>query len=324
MHLREPVVTGKMSTDLRRQLREAAGPIVAISGATPHHAQLTEQAGFRLFFHSGSQAAAHVMGMPDAGLMTLTEAVDNIRRICQSVTIPVIADLETGFGNPVNTTRAVHEFITAGVAGFFLEDQTFPKRCGFTKGVEVIPVPEAVAKYRAAMARRDMLDPDVVIIARTDARAAVGGGMDEVMRRCDAYLAAGVDMLMVMALQSREEMRRVTEAYPQTPIYVNASAIKPALAAHEYGELGAATYNISISKVAQLMMQAFLRDCRDRGSDAFNDFMATQTGSKHGTFSYLDLTGFPAVLQIERSFLPSEQLAKYETSLGEYDPRRQP
>ena len=207
MHLRPKVIEGRMSAELRRQLREEAHPICAISGATPHHAQLAEAAGFRLFFHSGSQSAATILGLPDAGLMTLTEAVDNLRRICQSVSIPVVADCETGFGNVINTTRAVHEFITAGVAGFFLEDQVFPKRCGFTAGVEVVPIPEAVGKYRAALAERDRLDPDVVVIARTDSRAAVGGSVDEVLRRCEAYLEAGVDMLMVVALQTREEMR---------------------------------------------------------------------------------------------------------------------
>lgn len=321
MHLRDTVVTGSMSAELRRLLRERKGPILAISGATPHHAQLTEAAGFGLFFHSGSQAAAHVMGLPDAGLMTLTEAVDNIRRICQSVTIPLIADAENGFGNPVITTRAVHEIITAGAAGFFLEDQTFPKRCGFTKGVEVLPLDEAAAKYRAAVARRDMLDPDVVVIARTDSRAAVGGSVEDVLRRCDAYLEAGADMLMVVALQSREEMRTVVEAFPQTPVYINASAVKPALSHAEYAEIGVATYNVSISKVAQLMMERFLSECRGRGADAFNDFMATQTHSKHGTLSYLHLTGFPAVVDLEKRFLSEASLKKYDQSLGEYDPR---
>lgn len=321
MHLRDTVVTGRMSTELRRQLRDEPWPLRAISGATPHHAQLTEAAGFRLFFHSGSQAAAHILGLPDAGLMTLTEATDNIRRICQSVSIPVVADCETGFGNAVNTTRAVHEFISAGVAGFFLEDQVFPKRCGYTKGVEVIPIPEAVAKYHAAAAKRDELDPDVVILARTDARAAVGGGIDEVLRRCEAYLATGVDMLMVMALQSREEMQRVAKAFPGTPIYFNATSVKPALADVEYRELGAATYNVSISKVAQLMMERFLADCHSRGADAFNDFMKGEQSAPHGTLGYLHLTGFPAVLEIERRFLPEDQLAKYENSIGEYDPR---
>lgn len=321
MHLRQTIVEGPMSTELRRQLAARTGPILGISGATPHHAQLTEQAGFRLFFHSGSQAAAHVMGLPDAGLMTLTEAVDNIRRICQSVSIPVIADCETGFGNVVNTTRAVHDYITAGVAGLFLEDQTFPKRCGFTKGVEVIPVDEAVAKYRAAVARRDALDPDVVLIARTDARAAVGGSVDEVLRRAEAYLGAGADMLMIMALRSREEIARVAEALPGVPIYYNASAVKPALGHAEYAGFNAATYNISISKVSQLMMEAFLRQCHEQGADAFNAFMDSQTSSRHGALSYLELTGFPAVLQIERDFLTAAELEKYELSEGEYDPR---
>lgn len=310
-----------MSAELRRQLREDIKPLVAISGATPHHAQLAEAAGFRLFFHSGSQAAAHILGMPDAGLMTLSEASENIRRICQSISIPVVADCETGFGNVVNTTRAVYEFISAGVSGFFLEDQTFPKRCGFTKGVEVVPIEEATAKYRAACAERDRLDPDVVVIARTDSRASVGGSVDEVLRRCEAYLAAGVDMLMVMALQSREEMRRVTEAFPDQHIYINASAVKPSLSAAEYAEIGVSTYNISISKVAQLMMERFLRDCKERQADAFNEFMDTQKDSKLGTFSYLDLTGFPAVVELEKRFLPTASLQKYDTSLGEYDPR---
>lgn len=322
MHLRPTVCTGRMSTELRRQLREEAGPICAISGATPHHAQLTEAAGFRLFFHSGSQAAANIVGLPDAGLMTLTEATDNLRRICQSVTIPVIADCETGFGNVVNTTRAVHEFITAGVAGFFLEDQVFPKRCGFTKGVEIIGIDEATGKYRAAMAERNRLDPDVVVIARTDARAAVGGGMDEVMRRCEAYLSAGVDMLMVMALQSREEMRRVTEAFPGVPIYINASSVRPLIGHSEYGALGCTVYNISVAKVAQIMMERFLAECRQRGAEAFNDFMASDTATGKSTFGYLNLTAFPAVVEIERTFLPREALAKYEQSLGEYDPTR--
>ena len=321
MHLRKTVVAGSMSAELRRQLREDPRPLPYISGATPHHAQLAEETGFRLFGLSGSQAAAHVMGMPDAGLMTLTEVVENLRRICQSVSIPVIADCETGFGNVVNVTRAVHEFITAGAAGFFLEDQVFPKRCGFTKGVEVIAIPDAVAKYKAACDTRNRLDPDVVVIARTDSRAAVGGGLDEVLRRCEAYLGTGVDMLMVMALQSREEMRIVTEAFPGVDLYINASAVRPPLSHEEYRQFGVATYNVSISKVAQLMMHDFLLDYRERGADAFNAFMDGVKGHPNGTFSYLELTGFPALLELERRYLGGDAMAKYESSLGEYDPR---
>jgi 2-methylisocitrate lyase-like PEP mutase family enzyme len=321
VHLRKTVVEGSMSAELRRQLRDDPWPLTGISGATPHHAQLAEATGFRLFFLSGSQAAAHIMGMPDAGLMSLGEVVDNLRRVCQSVTIPVIADCETGFGNVVNVTRAVHDFIDAGAAGFFLEDQVFPKRCGYTKGVEVIPIRDAVAKYRAACDARDARDPDVVVLARTDSRAAVGGGFDEVVRRCEAYLGTGVDILMIMALQSRDEIRKVRETFPDTPLYVNASAVRPPLTSDEYRELGVATYNVSISKVAQIMMHDFLLDCRRRGADALNDFMASIEGHPHGEFSYLELTGFPAVVDIERRYLGEAALGKYGSSLGAYDPR---
>ncbi|MBS7543822.1 isocitrate lyase/PEP mutase family protein [Ancylobacter oerskovii] len=321
MHLRKTVVDGKMSTELRRQIREDAWPLPWISGATPHHAQLAEAAGFRLFGLSGSQAAAHILGLPDAGLMTLTEVVANIRHVCEAVSIPVIADCETGFGNVVNTTRAVHEFIKAGAAGFFLEDQVFPKRCGYTKGVQVIPVDDAVAKYRAACDKRAELDPDVVILARTDSRAAVGGSVDEVLRRCDAYLRTEVDMLMIMALQSREEIRRVREAFPDALMYINASAVKPALGSDEYREFGVVTYNISIAKVAQLMMQDFLADCRARGADALNDFNAGRAANPLGEFGYLELTGFPQVVEIERRYLPEASLDRYDSSLGVYDPR---
>jgi hypothetical protein len=107
----------------------------------------------------------------------------------------------------------------------------------YTKGVEVISISEAVAKYRAAVAERDRLGPDVVVIARTDTRAAIGSGLDEVLRRCEAYLGAGVDMLMVMALQSREEMRRVVDAFPGADV-INASSIRPALSDAEYVEMG--------------------------------------------------------------------------------------
>src|SRR5215204_1947967 len=130
MRLRPRVVKGKASTELRRQLREDELPLVSIGGGTPHHAQLAEATGFRLFGLSGSQASAHVLGLPDAGLMTMSEVVDNARRICRAVSIPVIADCETGFGNVLNTTRAVSELIETGVAGLFIEDQVFPKRCG--------------------------------------------------------------------------------------------------------------------------------------------------------------------------------------------------
>jgi 2-methylisocitrate lyase-like PEP mutase family enzyme len=321
LRLRPRVVEGKPSTELRRLLREEPWPLISIGGATPHHAQLAEATGFKLFSLSGSQASAHLLGLPDAGLMTMSEVTANARNICQAVSIPVIADGETGFGNVLNTTRAVSDLIDAGVAGLFIEDQVFPKRCGFTKGLEIIPAAEAVAKLRAAMAVRDELDPDVVIMARTDSRACVGGSMDEVMRRCDAYLSAGVDMLMITALQSREEIRAVREAFPNAVIQLNISGIEPPISQAEFHDFGIALFDVSISKVAQIMMYDFLVKLRTEGLGAFNDVVQGSKDHPIGIFGFLELTGFPRLLEIERAFLTADALAKYDQSMGLYDPR---
>jgi 2-methylisocitrate lyase-like PEP mutase family enzyme len=321
MRLRPRQIEGRPSTELRRLLREESWPIVSIGGATCHHAQLAEATGFKVFALSGSQASAHILGLPDAGLMTMSEVVDNARHICQAVSIPVMADCETGFGNVLNATRAVSDMIDAGVAGLFIEDQVFPKRCGFTKGLEIIPTADVVGKLRAAIAVRDDLDPDVVIMARTDSRACVGGGMDEVLRRCEAYLAAGVDMLMITALQSREEIATVREAFPGAVMQLNISGIDPPITQAEFRAFGIALVDISISKVAQIMMYDFLTQLKTGGIDVFNDF--TQKNKQHpiGIFGFLELTGFPKLLEIERAFLNPGDLAKYEQSIGLYDPR---
>jgi 2-methylisocitrate lyase-like PEP mutase family enzyme len=323
MRLRPRVIEGRASAELRRQLREEKRPLVSIGGATAHHAQLAEATGFKLFALSGSQASAHILGMPDAGLMTMSEVVDNARRICQAVSIPVLADCETGFGNVLNTTRAVGELIAAGVAGLFIEDQVFPKRCGFTKGLEIIPADEAVGKLRAAMAVRDQLDPDVVIMARTDSRACVGGSLDEVLRRCEAYLGAGVDMLMITALQSREEIRAVREAFPDALLQLNISGLNPPLTQDEFRDFGISIVDVSISKIAQMMMFDFLTRLRRDGIAAFNDFTDAHKDHPIGMFGFLELTGFPKLLEIERTFLGADALAKYDQSMGLYDPRVQ-
>jgi len=321
MRLRPRTNKGKASSELRRMLRDESLPLLAIGGGTSHHAQLAEATGFKLFGLSGSQASAHIMGMPDSGIMTLTEVVENARRICQAVSIPVIADGETGFGNVLNATRTASDLINAGVAGFFIEDQVFPKRCGFTKGVEVVAAEEAAGKLRAAKAVRDELDPDVVLIARTDARSAVGGGMDEVLRRCEIYLNAGVDMLLITALQNREEIRKVRERFPDASIELNISGINPPLTMEEFRQFKICIMTMPISKVAQIMMYDFLHAYRDRGLEVFNEFTEKNKRHPFGIFGFLELTGFPRLLEIEKQFLSSEQIAKYDQSIGIYDPR---
>ena len=169
MRLRDTTVTGKASTVFRRLLEKGPLPVAGIWGGTAHHAQLAEATGFAFFGISGSNTSTQLLGLPDAGLITLTELVENTRRICQAVSIPVVVDCDTGFGNAINVCRTVDEIIRAGAASLFIEDQVAPKRCGFVKGKELVSLEEAVGKYRAACDVRDRLDPDFVIMARTDA-----------------------------------------------------------------------------------------------------------------------------------------------------------
>lgn len=311
MNLREKVVVGKASSDLRRQMREGPLPLKIVSGSTPHEAQLAEAAGIRVFSISGSATSATLLGLPDAGLLSLTEVVDNTRRVCSAVSIPVIVDIDTGFGNPVGVQRAVSEVIRAGVAGFFMEDQVTPKRCGFSEGTEVVPMEDMVGKLRAAKDMRDSLDPDVVIMARTDARNAVGGGLDEVLRRCEAYLAAGADVLMIVALRNRDELRVVREAFPEAYLNCIVHGMRPRLQTSEYEDLRLFGQSVKINVVASMAMYNFLQDYAKRGADAYVDCLDSQKDNPMVDFGFLELTGFPKVVELEKKYLPPEALKKY-------------
>jgi 2-methylisocitrate lyase-like PEP mutase family enzyme len=293
-------------------------------GATAHHAQLTEATGFQYFGISGSHTASHLFGLPDAGFMTLPEIVENTRRICQAVSIPVIVDCDTGFGSAINVVRTVDEIIRAGAAGLFIEDQVAPKRCGFVKGKQLIPIEDAVSKFRAACDTRDALDKDVIIQARTDARGAVGGGMDEVLRRCAAYLKAGVDSIYVEALQSVEEIRTVRRAFPEALLKVTPYAIDPPITAEEVKELRLCMTGPQIHKIGAIAMYDFLLDYASRGEAAYAEWVRRTQKHPLAGFGLFDLTGFPQVLDLEHKYLSPEALARYEKSLGVYDPRDRP
>ena len=320
MRLRNNVIQGKASTEFRRLLTAGPWPLIGMWGATAHHAQLTEATGFKYFGISGSHTASHLFGLPDAGFMTLPEIVENTRRICQAVSIPVIVDCDTGFGNAINVVRTVDEIIRAGAAGLFIEDQVAPKRCGFVKGKELISIEDAVGKFRAACDTRDALDPDVIIQARTDARGAVGGGMEEVLRRCEAYLKAGVDSIYVEALQSIEEIRTVREAFPNALLKATPYAIDPPITTEQVKELRLCMTGPQIHKIGAVAMYDFLLEYSARGEEAFAEWSARTKQHPLGGFGVFDLTGFPKVLEMEQKYLSLEELQRYEQSIGVYDP----
>lgn len=321
MHLRDKVIHDKPSTAFRKMLLNGPLPVVGIWGATPHHAQLAEATGFKSFGLSGANLSTHLLGLPDAGLLTLTELTEATRRICSSVSIPVTVDCDTGFGNAINVIRTVTSIIDAGAAALFIEDQVSPKRCGFVKGKEIIAVEEAVGKYRAACDVRDSLDPDFVIMARTDARGAVGGSMDEVMRRCEAYLKAGVDVLYVEALQTREEIRMVREAFPHALLKCTTYAIDPPLTTAEVKAFRLCTEGLHITRIGAIAMYDFLKRYREEGPDVVNEHAAANRGHPLANFGIFDLTGFPKVRELEEKYLPAATQDRYDQSLGVYDPR---
>jgi methylisocitrate lyase len=158
-----------------------------------------------------------VLGQPDFGLLTMSETMERVRHVVDAVSVPVVADMDTGYGNPLNTRRTVRECVAAGAAGIILEDQEWPKKCGHFEGKKVIPAEDHAAKLRAAVDARG--DDDLIIIARTDARAPLG--LDEAIRRGRLYRDAGADVVFVEAPQSIEELRTVKAAIPDAPLFAN-------------------------------------------------------------------------------------------------------
>ena len=212
-------ITAKPATKPTTRLREllaADGLIVAPFILNALHARIAESVGFNAVYMTGAGTSAE-KGFPDVGMLTMTEMVTNARYIANAVDIPVICDADTGYGNALTTQRTVREYESAGVAGIHIEDQVFPKKCGFFEGKQVVPMEEHVQKIRAALdARRD---PDFVIIARCDAYAVTG--WEDTVLRCKAYRDAGADMVFVDGIKSVEDLEIYARDLPDMPRLYN-------------------------------------------------------------------------------------------------------
>lgn len=200
-----------------RALLDAGTPVLAPGAYDALSARLVEQAGFDVAYMTGFGTTASLLGRPDVGLLGQAEMVGNARRMVAAVDVPLIADADTGYGNPINVVRTVREYEQAGVAGLHLEDQVMPKRCGHMAGKAVVPCDEMLAKIRAAAEART--DPDLVLIARTDVAAVEG--VDAAIDRARRFADAGADVLFVEAPSSEADIERVATALSDHQLVFN-------------------------------------------------------------------------------------------------------
>src|SRR5215813_13785683 len=200
-----------------RELLEAPEIVLAPGAYDCLSARLIEHAGFPVVYMTGFGTSASYLGRPDVGLLGMSEMVDNARRIADAVSVPVIADADTGYGNAINVIRTVQAYERAGVAAIHIEDQLAPKKCGHLEGKQLIPAAEMVQKIRAAIDARN--SSDFAIIARTDARAVEG--LERALERAHLYREAGADILFVEAPENEGEIERVAQAFRGTPLLFN-------------------------------------------------------------------------------------------------------
>ena len=200
-----------------RELLAGPEPVLAPGAYDALSARLVERAGFPAVYMTGFGASASLLGRPDVGLLSFDEMAGHARRLAQAVSVPLIADADDGYGNPLNVMRTVREYAAAGVAALHIEDQVAPKRCGHMEGKDVIDAAEMVEKLRAAVEARG--DGELLIIARTDARAVEG--LDAALERARRYREAGADALFVEAPETEDEIEAVAAAFPDVPLVFN-------------------------------------------------------------------------------------------------------
>ncbi|MGY1781815.1 isocitrate lyase/PEP mutase family protein [Geodermatophilus sp. SYSU D01036] len=278
-----------------RELLAGPGPLMAPGAYDALTARLVEQAGFDAVYMTGFGTTAGLLGRPDVGLLSGAEMVDNARRIAAAVDLPVIADADTGYGNAINVVRTVQLYEQAGVAGIQLEDQVMPKKCGHMSGKALIGTGEMAGKIRAAAAARR--DPDLVLIARTDAVAVTG--VDDALARARAYAGAGADLLFVEAPTNEADVERIAgELAGVAPLVFNwaEGGRTPPLSLERMAELGFALviYPIGTLLAATAGVRSLLASLRQQGVPPL-DGLPT-----FGEFT--DLVGLPEVQDLEQRF----------------------
>jgi 2-methylisocitrate lyase-like PEP mutase family enzyme len=250
-------------------------------------AKIAERLGFEAVYMTGFGTAA-ARGFPDLGLLTMTEMVENVRTIARSINIPLICDADTGYGNPVNVWRTVREYEAAGAAALHIEDQVWPKRCGFLAGKQVIPMEDMVPKVRAACDARG--NPDTVIIARTDALAV--NGWDGVVRRTRAYREAGADLIFVDGIRTLDDLQNYVTRLNGLPLLYNGQLLPVA-------ELAARGFKLTIHSGTLL---AYYQSARDVLSELKQTGSVKSSAQGSAFRELIDLLGVETMAALGRKY----------------------
>ncbi|MHC6178905.1 isocitrate lyase/PEP mutase family protein [Clostridium sp. JNZ X4-2] len=259
-------------------------------------AKIGENAGFKALIMGGYPTAASLLGQPDVGYVTMTEMVENAKHIANSVDISLFVDGDTGYGNALSVMRTVKEFEQAGVSGIFFEDQQWPKRCGHMDGKKVISMEEHCKKIEAAVKAKE--DPDLVIVARTDARAV--NGLDDAVKRGNAYAEAGADLIFVEAPQSIDELKIIAKSI-KAPKLVNVveHGRTPSLTAEEYHDMGFDVVIFPLSSIYTVSkaLLGLFKELKEKGTtrDIEKDMISFNEFNK--------LIGLPKYRKLEEEFL---------------------
>ena len=254
-------------------------------------ALIAEKTGFEAAFTSGFSISASTLGKPDFGYLSATEMLWSVSRIVRSVNLPIIVDIDTGYGNPLNVIQTVEEIVRIGGGGIILEDQEWPKKCGHFEGKRVISMDEHVEKIRAAVHARG--ESGLVIVGRTDSRAS--HGLDDAIKRGHEYYKAGADIVFVEAPQSVEELKEVASAFPGVPLLANMveGGKTPFLSTDELESLGykIVVYGLSVMFSAAKAIELCLKHVKDNGtSRGFENMLEFKDFEKViGTENYREL-----------------------------------
>ena len=291
----------KKTTRLKQLVQERKA-LVCPGAHDAISAKLIERAGFKALQVSGFGLSATYLGLPDMAFLSFSEVLQLSKNIIDSVDIPVMVDADTGYGNAVNAMHVTREFIKVGAAGMNIEDQLFPKRCGHLEGKRIVPMEEMVLKIRACRKAGDELDPDFVINARTDAIAVAG--VEEAIRRGNAYAEAGADLIFIEAPRSVEQIRHVIESI-DAPVSINlmdavVGGKTPLISIDTLRELGVARVSIPVGPLFAAVrgMMDYLDAIKgDRIAEGRTDLVAD-----FGFFK--ELVGFPKYRELEKEYLP--------------------